>query len=65
MLPNYTKNFSGLSYSYTQGGGFAGGDNYIWAKGERIDLSNANKIYKTGHNDVTPYNFNINLLVKI
>ena len=28
-------------------------------------LSDASKVYKYNHNDVTPYNFNINLLVKI
>ena len=30
-----------------------------------IDASLNNKIYKENHKDVTPYNFNINLLVKI
>lgn len=41
--------------------------NYYSSTNTLIDFkaSNSSTIYKDNHNDVTPYNFNINLLVKI
>ena len=46
-------------------GGAASGPAYGKGSNIKFDASNSNKIYKNNHNDVTPYNFNINLLVKI
>lgn len=37
----------------------------LWGANVGIDASRISKAYKNNHNDVTPYNFNINLLVKI
>ena len=37
----------------------------FWSFDLLIDANLSNRIYKDNHNDVTPYNFNINLLVKI
>lgn len=37
----------------------------LWGANVGIDASRVSKIYKNNHKEVTPYNFNINLLVKI
>lgn len=37
----------------------------LWGANVGIDASRVSRIYKNNHKEVTPYNFNINLLVKI
>lgn len=76
MLPNITGDFGygGFAmFSYANGSfKLAGGSKQTW--GSSQDNANGNAdfnanrsspIYTDNHNDVTPYNFNINLLVKI
>ncbi len=41
------------------------GVSITYTKGLQIDNNAYNPIYKDDHNDVTPYNFNVNLLVKV
>lgn len=78
MLPNitgekgrvnawHTSSYTGAFKSSIQHGGIAYGNNYhgprFWTL--IFKASDSNPIYTDNHNDVTPYNFNINLLVKI
>lgn len=77
MLPNITgekgrvnawgSSYTGAFKSSIQHEGIAYGNNYhgprFWTL--IFKASDSNPIYTDNHNDVTPYNFNINLLVKI
>lgn len=78
MLPNitgekgrvnawHTSSYTGAFKSSIQHEGIAYGNNYhgprFWTL--IFKASDSNPIYTDNHNDVTPYNFNINLLVKI
>lgn len=78
MLPNITgekgrvnawpkSSYTGAFKSSIQQAGIAYGNNYhgpaFWTL--VFKASDSNPIYTDNHNDVTPYNFNINLLVKI
>lgn len=78
MLPNitgekgrvnawHTSSYTGAFKSSIQHAGIAYGNNYhgprFWTL--IFKASDSNPIYTDNHNDVTPYNFNINLLVKI
>ena len=59
--------YTGAFKSSTQTGSIIYGNTYhgpsFWTL--VFKASDSNRIYKDNHNDVTPYNFNINLLVKI
>ena len=76
MLPNITGDFgygNFAMFSYANGSfKLAGGSKQTWASSQYNANGNADfnanrssPIYTDNHNDVTPYNFNINLLVKI
>lgn len=77
-LPNITGHLKvdggGWSNPMMSGAYYSMGDNpynvkstqtRLWGANVGIDASRASKIYKNNHEEVTPYNFNINLLVKI
>ena len=77
-LPNITGylKVDGGGWANPQGSGvyYSMGDNPynvkstqtgLWGANIGIDASRVSKIYKNNHKEVTPYNFNINLLVKI
>ena len=56
-----------LRHATSPSGGVSefGGGKVWWCYRNDFSLRNYNSIYKDSHNEVTPYNFNINLLVKI